>query len=80
MVGLARRLGQPVASAGAGPDQLAEAIIRAVGHPAPGEAAVRAQVNAAEEGFRLLRLLATGGGTAEADRISGLRLDAGTRA
>lgn len=80
MVGLARRLGQPVARAGAGPEELAEAIVRSVDHPAPSEAAVQAQVGAAEEGFRLLRLLTSGGQSEEAEQVSGLRLDAGTRA
>jgi polysaccharide pyruvyl transferase WcaK-like protein len=80
MVGLARRLGQPVASAGAGPEELAEAIVRGVDHPAPSEASVQAQVGAAEEGFRLLRLLTSGGQSEEAEQVSGLRLDAGTPA
>jgi polysaccharide pyruvyl transferase WcaK-like protein len=75
LVGLAHRLGQPVASAGATPADLAGAILRGVEHPAPSAAAVQAHVDAAEEGFRLLRLLISGGKSVDADRVSGLRLD-----
>jgi polysaccharide pyruvyl transferase WcaK-like protein len=80
MVGLARRLGQPVARAGARAEELADAIVGGVAHPAPSEEAVQAQVIAAEEGFRLLRLLTSGGKSADADRVSGLRLDPEPRA
>jgi polysaccharide pyruvyl transferase WcaK-like protein len=80
MVGLARRLGQPVASAGLGPDQLAEAILRAIDHPPPTEAAIATQVSAAEDGFRLLRLLTSGGKSADAEKVTGLRLDPEPRA
>jgi polysaccharide pyruvyl transferase WcaK-like protein len=80
MVGLARRLGQPVASAAAKAEELADAILSGVDHPAPSEEAVQAQVIAAEEGFRLLRLLTSGGQSADAERVSGLRLDPEPRA
>jgi polysaccharide pyruvyl transferase WcaK-like protein len=75
MVSLARRLGQPVASAGASPEELADAILSGVDHPAPTGELVQDHVLAAEEGFRLLRLLTSGGESADADRVTGLRLD-----
>jgi polysaccharide pyruvyl transferase WcaK-like protein len=80
IVGLARRLGQPVASLGLSPDQLAQAIMRGLDHPPPSRAAVAAQVSAADEGFRLLRLLTSGGRSADAEEVSGLRLDPEPRA
>ena len=75
LVGLARRLDQPVASAGASPEEVAQAILRGIDHPAPHRAAIQAQVTAAAEGLRLLRLLTSGGHSDDADRVSGLRLE-----
>jgi polysaccharide pyruvyl transferase WcaK-like protein len=74
LMGLAARLGQPVANAGAGPDELATMILSALEHPPPTRAAVDAQVSAAEEGLRLLRVLTLGGDAGDADRLTGLRL------
>jgi len=58
LAGLARRLGQPAVADVAA---LGAALLRAADGPAAAPAAVRGQVAAAEEGFRLLRLLLTGG-------------------
>lgn len=75
LVRLARRLGQPVAPAGAQPAELSAVILEALDGPPPSRAAVAGQVAAAEEGFRLLRLLTSGGRSDDADDLIGLRLE-----
>lgn len=76
LAGLARRLGTPALAAGTPPEVLGHAIIGAAERgPTVSGAAVRAEVAAAEEGLRLLRLLLSGGGSfAEAAAIGHLPL------
>jgi polysaccharide pyruvyl transferase WcaK-like protein len=74
LAGLARRLGQPAVAADAAAPQLAAAVADALERrPAP-RAAVEAEVAAARDGFRLLRLLLTGGAAAEGDDVGALPL------
>src|SRR5690606_37993721 len=62
LTGLARRLGQPALVPGDDPARLGAQIVAAAAAGRPARpAAVRAQVAAAEEGFRLLRLVLAGG-------------------
>jgi len=76
LAGLARRFEQPAvdprgaALAGA----LDEALARALTGPVPRPSVVRAQQAAAEEGFRLLRLVASGGRAEDLDTLTGLPL------
>jgi len=75
LAGLARRLGQPTLAPGVDPGRLgAEIVAAADAARPPRAAAVRAEVAAAEEGFRLLRLVLAGGRTPEADAIGSLPL------
>jgi len=75
LTGLARRLGQPALVPGDDPARLGAQIVAAAAAGRPARpAAVRAQVAAAEEGFRLLRLVLAGGRTDEADAIGSLPL------
>lgn len=62
LAGLSRRLGRPAVSPAAGPEALAAVLLAAArsGEHATG-AAIRGEIAAAEEGFRLLRLLLSGG-------------------
>jgi polysaccharide pyruvyl transferase WcaK-like protein len=71
----ARRLRQGAVTPGASPDAVAGAMLAALrsGEPAT-PAAVRAEVAAAEEGFRLLRLLLSGGESEDADVLGALPL------
>jgi polysaccharide pyruvyl transferase WcaK-like protein len=71
----ARRLRQGAVSPDASPDAVAAAVLAAAqeGEPAT-PAAVRAEVAAAEEGFRLLRLLLSGGDSQDADVLGALPL------
>lgn len=66
LAALSRRLGRPALSPDAGPEALAAALLAAgrCGEHASG-AAIRGEIAAAEEGFRLLRLLLSGGGSFE---------------
>jgi polysaccharide pyruvyl transferase WcaK-like protein len=75
LAGLARRLAQPSLTPGEDPARLGAAILAAA-HAAqpPSAAAVRAQYAAAEEGFRLLRLVLDGGRNPDADTIGSLPL------
>jgi polysaccharide pyruvyl transferase WcaK-like protein len=75
LAGLARRLAQPLLCPGEEPAHLGAAIRRAAqtAQP-PSAAAVRAQYAAAEEGFRLLRLVLDGGRNPDADTIGSLPL------
>jgi polysaccharide pyruvyl transferase WcaK-like protein len=75
MRGLARRLGQPLIEIEADPATIRAAIVAGMhGQPAH-PAAVQAEIARAEEGFRLLRLLLSGGAAAEFDTFDGLRLE-----
>nr|WP_246344831.1 polysaccharide pyruvyl transferase family protein [Conexibacter arvalis] len=74
LAGLARRLGQPSVAADAPAPTLAAALAGALAHPPAPRAAVEEQVAAARDGFRLLRLLLTGGAADEGDDIGALPL------
>lgn len=75
LVGLARRLRQPSLTPGEDPARLGAAILDAARMAqAPSAAAVRSQVAAADEGFRLLRLVLDGGRNPDADTIGSLPL------
>lgn len=71
----ARRLAQPALRPGTEPARLGDQLVVAAEAAAPpSAAAVRGQVAAAEEGFRLLRLVLDGGRGEEADAIGSLPL------
>ena len=72
--GLARRLGQPAVAADAPPATLATAVLDAVDGPPPAADAVERERAAAEEAFRLLRVLLARGRTDEAVDVDGLAL------
>lgn len=72
---LARRLGQPTVPAQAEPGQLVEAIRLALDHPPATRSAIQGQATSAEEGFRLLRLLLSGGRSEDANDLTGLPLE-----
>jgi hypothetical protein len=72
--GLARRLGQPTVAADAAPQAFAGAVLGALdATPAPA-AAIRRERDAAEDGFRLLRVLLARGRSEEAVDVEGLAL------
>ena len=73
-VGLARRLQQPAIPITSDPARITEEILRGLGGRAASPAAVRAEIARAAEGFRLLRLLLTGGASSELDTFDGLSL------
>jgi polysaccharide pyruvyl transferase CsaB len=74
LTGLARRLDQPTVAAVAAPQDLAAAVLGALGAAPASAAAVRRERAAAEDGFRLLRVLLAGGRSHEAVDIEGLAL------
>jgi polysaccharide pyruvyl transferase WcaK-like protein len=74
LAGLARRLGQPTVDAGAAPQDFAAAVLGALDAAPASVAAVRRERAAAEDGFRLLRVLLAGGRSHEAVDIEGLAL------
>jgi polysaccharide pyruvyl transferase WcaK-like protein len=74
-VGLARRLQQPAVPISADPATITDKILGGLGgQAAASPAAVRAEIARAAEGFRLLRLLLTGGAASELDTFGGLSL------
>jgi polysaccharide pyruvyl transferase CsaB len=74
LAGLARRLDQPTVAAGAAPQEFAAAVLGALDAAPASAAAVRRERAAAEDGFRLLRVLLAGGRSHEAVDIEGLAL------
>jgi polysaccharide pyruvyl transferase CsaB len=72
LAGLARRLGQPSVPPRTPPGLLGRRLLAAATQPAPAAMAVRAEIAAAEAGFRLLRLLLSAG--REAEPTDGLAL------
>jgi polysaccharide pyruvyl transferase WcaK-like protein len=74
LAGLARRLGQTVVPSDFDPNALAERVVTAVGSVGPSPAAVKEEIARADEGFRLLRILLSGGASREADTIGTLPL------
>ena len=71
---IARRLEQRVASVDFQPAALAKLILLQLAAPAPGPAVVKEQIDLADEGFRLLRVLLSGGRSEEADALGALPL------
>jgi polysaccharide pyruvyl transferase WcaK-like protein len=70
--GLARRLGQHVVGPGEPSARLTRAIVDAFERPAPSRAAVESQIEAAQAGMQLLRVLLARGDASGADDIEGL--------
>jgi polysaccharide pyruvyl transferase WcaK-like protein len=71
---IARRLEQRVAAADFEPAALAKLVMLQLASPAPGPAMVKEQIDLADEGFRLLRVLLSGGHSDEADTLGALPL------
>jgi polysaccharide pyruvyl transferase WcaK-like protein len=71
---IARRLEQRVASVDFEPAALAKLVLLQLTAPAPGPAMVKEQIDLADEGFRLLRVLLSGGHSEEADGLGALPL------
>lgn len=69
--GIARRLGQPAVIPGG---RLSSTVLAALDAPAAAQAAVAHERDLSEEGFRLLRVLVSGGRTEEAIAVGGLPL------
>ncbi|MFP5377329.1 MAG: polysaccharide pyruvyl transferase family protein [Acidimicrobiia bacterium] len=74
LAALGRRFEQPVLDPSAGMGALPQCLAAALGGRRPSAAVARSQVAAAEEGFRLLRLVATGGHLEDLDTLTGLPL------
>ena len=74
LAGLARRLEQPAVPADAPPPALAAAVLDAADGAPASPAAVQREQAAAEEGFRLLRVLLARGRSDEAVEVDGLAL------
>lgn len=79
LAGIARRLDQPAVSPTTPPDAFADSIREALNAVPPAPEAVNAEVGAAEDGFRLLRLLLDGG-AADPEEVVGLPLRPSPRA
>lgn len=76
LAAIARRFDQPALDPD-GPDRLttvSDLLARAMAGPPPSPAVARSQVAAAEEGFRLLRLVASEGHIEDLDTLTGLPL------
>jgi polysaccharide pyruvyl transferase WcaK-like protein len=71
---LARRLEQRAAPVDFDPALLAVQVADAVEAPGPSPAAIKEQIDRAEEGFLLLRVLLSGGRTEESDALGALPL------
>lgn len=74
LAGIARRLRQPAVAPALPSERFADAVRAALSAPAPVREAVGQQIETAEAGFRLLRLLLDGGKTAEPEEVVGLPL------
>jgi polysaccharide pyruvyl transferase WcaK-like protein len=74
---LARRLDQPLVAADASAGAIRAAIAAALDHEPARPNAVEGQIAAAEEGFRLLRVLLSEGQSDEVSELSGLPLRGG---
>jgi polysaccharide pyruvyl transferase WcaK-like protein len=71
---LGERLGQRVVPSGATPGVLVEQVTAALKGPGPTPAAVKEQIELADEGFRLLRVLLSRGKSDESNRLGALPL------
>jgi polysaccharide pyruvyl transferase WcaK-like protein len=74
LAGLARRLDQPAVAADAPPATLSSAVLSALDCAPPSPASILRERAAAEEGFRLLRVLLARGRSEEAVDVDGLAL------
>jgi polysaccharide pyruvyl transferase WcaK-like protein len=74
LAALGRRLSQRVVPRQVAPDQLVEEVCAALEGPGPAPAAVKEQIDLAEEGFRLLRVFLSRGQSDEADQLGALPL------
>jgi polysaccharide pyruvyl transferase WcaK-like protein len=74
LTGLARRLGQPTVAADAAPETFAAAVLDALSAAPASAGLVRRERDAAEDGFRLLRVLLARGRSDEAVDVEGLAL------
>jgi polysaccharide pyruvyl transferase WcaK-like protein len=74
LAALARRLEQRTAPVDADPAVLAAEVGIALSGSGPAPAAIKEQIEKAEEGFRLLRVLLAGGRSDEADSLGALPL------
>jgi polysaccharide pyruvyl transferase WcaK-like protein len=71
---LARRLDQRTVPVDFAPAALTSEVVAALGAPGPAPAAIKEQMEKADEGFRLLRVLLAGGRSDEADSLGALPL------
>lgn len=74
LAAIGRRFDQPVLDPSPGMGALPQCLAAALGGRRPSAAVARSQVAAAAEGFRLLRLVATGGHLEDLDTLTGLPL------
>ncbi|MGZ6707720.1 MAG: polysaccharide pyruvyl transferase family protein [Solirubrobacteraceae bacterium] len=74
LAGLGRRLDQTVLAPTGAPETLGRAILAAADRPAASVAAVAREIERAEQGMALLRVLLSGGRSAEAAAVAGLDL------
>jgi polysaccharide pyruvyl transferase WcaK-like protein len=74
LAALARRLDQRTAPVDFEPTVLATEVAGALGSPGPAPAVIKEQIEQADEGFRLLRVLLAGGRSDEADSLGALPL------
>jgi polysaccharide pyruvyl transferase WcaK-like protein len=74
LAALARRLDQRTVPVDFTPAALAGEVTAALGAPGPAPAAIKEEMEKADEGFRLLRVLLAGGRSDEADSLGALPL------
>ncbi|MGH2926670.1 MAG: polysaccharide pyruvyl transferase family protein [Solirubrobacteraceae bacterium] len=74
LAGLSRRLGQRAVAPEVGPEELCEAVLGAVGSSGPDPGVVKQEIERAEEGFQLLRVLLASGDTEESHELRALPL------
>jgi polysaccharide pyruvyl transferase WcaK-like protein len=74
LAALGERLGQRVVTPVVTPDVLVEQVIAALSGPGPSPEAVKEQIELADEGFRLLRVLLSRGESDESNRLAALPL------
>jgi polysaccharide pyruvyl transferase WcaK-like protein len=74
LVSLSQRLGQRVVIPGVTADRLVEQVWSALEGPGPSPAVVKEQIELADEGFRLLRVLLTRGQSDDSHRLGALPL------
>ena len=75
---MARRLGQRTVPVDFNPPELVDQVTKSMRGPSPAPALIKEQIAMAEEGFRLLRILLSGGRSDEADSLGALPLASST--